>query len=126
MRATDRFGAFVDTTINVSIFAAPVVDSVSVVPNNVANATMLTAMPTGTDHPGNLPFTFNYQWLQGGVPIFHATTPTLDLSAAPLGNVHVGDTFSVKITPTDASHVVGAVFTTTPVTITATGPFSIT
>jgi cyclophilin family peptidyl-prolyl cis-trans isomerase len=107
-------------TINPITINAPVITSVPV----TLSGAVLTAAPVATD-PNGSPITFTYQWLQGGVAISGATSATLDLSQSPLGNVQIGNTFSVKVTPTNGNNVTGFVFTSTPVTVTALNPITI-
>jgi len=118
VRATDRFGAFVEQTMTVTINAAPTVNSVAITPDNPAHVVVLTANPTGTPVSGTE--TFAYQWMQNGTPISGATGQTLNVTTQ-ITTLKVGDKITVKVTPTDSSGT-GAAFFSDPVTIATTTP----
>jgi peptidyl-prolyl cis-trans isomerase A (cyclophilin A) len=122
VRATDRFGAFVQQTITVTVAPKPpVISAVSIAVDNPANAMILTANPTATD-PQNLSITFTYQWLQNGAPITvsgsGATTKTLDVTKLTLA---VNDKLSVQVTPSDSA-LTGTLFTSPTKNVTSVGP----
>lgn len=123
LRAKDRFGRHVDQVLTLNITGAPVVNSVSITPDNVANATVLTASPTSTPASG---VTFGFQWFQNDFPIANATAQTLNL-LTQVATVEPGDTFTVKVTPTQTvGNIVGATFTSSPVTVATASPDPIT
>jgi cyclophilin family peptidyl-prolyl cis-trans isomerase len=113
--ATNKYGASVQQTFDVSVNAvAPVVNSVAITPNS--GGATLTAAPNGTDAEGK-PITYAYQWLEGGNPINGATTATLTLPA----NIAAGNTFSVEVTPSDSA-LTGKMFTSPVVTVATANP----
>ena len=99
----------------------PVVTSVVITPDNAANVNVLTANPTA-DADG--PVTFTYQWLQNGEPVAGATAQTLNLTTQ-VGDVNVGDTFSVVVTAI-ANSIPSDPFTSSAVTIATADPDPIT
>ncbi|MFO0968244.1 MAG: peptidylprolyl isomerase [Gemmataceae bacterium] len=124
LRATDRLGVFVEQTLTVQLTAAPAVTAVTITPNIPANVTTLTANPTATPLNAN-PVTFAYQWLQNGFPRSGATSQTLNISTI---TVKPGDTFSVKVTPSElvgATNVTGAPFMNDLVTIATVSPITL-
>ncbi len=118
--ATDRYGATVNQTFNVTIApSAPVVNSVSIGVDNAATPTTLTATPVGSD-PQNLPITYTYKWFQNGTAIAGATSQSLSLS--PL-TIATGDKFTVAVTPSDSA-LTGTAVTSSPITVASGSPLS--
>jgi cyclophilin family peptidyl-prolyl cis-trans isomerase len=129
VQATDRFGATVQSSFNVTVTPKPpMVNSVSIAPDNPTNTTTLTATPSATD-PQGFPVTFTYQWLQNGTAISGATSQVLNLTTQVSGGVHVNDKFTVQITPSDTSPsgstLTGTTFTSNPVIIATIGPITL-
>jgi hypothetical protein len=118
--ATDRYGATVTQTFNVTVApSAPVVNSVSIGVDNAATPTTLTATPVGSD-PQNLPITYTYKWFQNGTAIAGATSQSLSLS--PL-TIATGDKFTVAVTPSDSA-LTGTAVTSSPLTVASGSPLS--
>lgn len=119
--ATDRFGATVVQTFNVTVQPGePDVTAVAIAPDNASNVSTLTATPTATD-PQALPITFAYQWLQNGTEIPGATAATLNLTTR---TVNTGDTFAVEVTPSN-SVLTGDPFVSAVVTIATVNPITL-
>ena len=133
--ATDLAGKRVVQILKVTLTAAPVITGVTITPDQASPVTTLTANPIATPSSG---VTFTYQWFQNGFPI-PITTQTFNLttfqqtSVDPTNNpnvhfsVKVGDRFTVQVTPTEtAGSILGATFTSDPVTIATAAPDPIT
>jgi cyclophilin family peptidyl-prolyl cis-trans isomerase len=119
--ATDLYGFTVteDFTVNVNP-APPSVTGVTITPNSVTNATMLTAKPTGSD-PQGMPITFTYQWLKNNVAIPGATSATLALGSA---GISANSQLTVDVTPKDAL-LTGTAFASNTLTIATVSPTTI-
>ena len=100
----------------------PVVNAVVITPDSTTAVTKLTANATTTD-PLGLPVTLAYQWLQNGNVISGATAQTLSLSTL---TVKKGDTFSVKVTPSDGTPLTGATVTSSALSVAAISPIKLT
>src|SRR5207248_2697824 len=96
--------------------------AVTILADNSAATTTLTAGASGFDPEGN-PVTFAFQWLQNGTPLSGQTGHNLNLAA--LSGVHVGDSFAVRVTPGDGTFT-GPAFTSKPLTVSTTGPLTLT
>jgi hypothetical protein len=117
-------GSVKATSVGPIVIGLPVVDSVSITPDNAANVAKLTAAPVSHDGSGNSSITYSYQWLHNGQVITgntSATTATLTLSGIV---VHVGDTFSVEVTPDDGT-LDGNQFTSSTVTVATVSPITL-
>jgi cyclophilin family peptidyl-prolyl cis-trans isomerase len=97
--------------------ALPSISSITVTPDNLNAAVLLSATPHGTDPEGRT-VTFSYQWLHNDQVISGQTAPTLSLGAVAFV---AGDTFSVRVTPSDGV-LTGNAFTSGEVTISSTPP----
>jgi peptidyl-prolyl cis-trans isomerase A (cyclophilin A) len=109
IRATDRYGASVDTTFKVTVTEQAPTATVSFSPTSPLATDTLTATATGSDPDGD-PVTLAYSWQINGQTVLSANTAVLDLN----GLVKVGDTVTVTVTPNDG-HIDG-----TPASSTAT------
>lgn len=103
IRATDRFGAFVDTSFNVTVANNAPVASVVLTPATVGTNSTLTATATGNDINGG-DLTFTYTWKKNGTVIkttagTESKTDTLDLSLANNGDK--SDVITVEVTAND-------------------------
>jgi autotransporter-associated beta strand protein len=78
---------------------APVIDTVTITPSAPSSVDIVTANVTSHDDDGDT-ITYAYQWFKNGSPLAGATGATLDLSAP--GNGDVGDSLTVRVTPTAA------------------------
>lgn len=119
VQATDRFGATVNQTINVTIFPAPVITTATITADSPV--TTLTANPVATPFTVGDTVTFTYQWLHNGVDIAGANAQSLNLTTTT--GLTANDSITVQVTPTEGT-AVGAVFTN-GVTITGTSPITI-
>ncbi len=71
--ATTTSGNVTVTSVGPVVLGLPVVDSVSILPDDATNVTTLTATPTSHDDSGNSTITYSYQWLLNGTAIVGAT-----------------------------------------------------
>ncbi len=122
VEATDRYGATVETTFNVTVNAPqpPSVTNVTIGADSATATKVLTASFTTQDPQGSTVTTSN-QWYQNGVAIPNATAATLDLTK--LSSVKAGDKFTITVTPNDGT-LTGSTFTSEPVTISSVVPTS--
>jgi hypothetical protein len=104
-------GGIVFSVVTVS-YKPPVVNSVSITPDNAGNVNTLTANPTATNATS-----FSYQWLKNGGSIPGANSQTLNVLAVGFA---VADTVAVTVTP-DGPGGTGSPFTSSP-EIFATAP----
>ncbi|MBI2803417.1 MAG: peptidylprolyl isomerase [Planctomycetes bacterium] len=109
IRATDRFGATLDVSFDVTVANTAPTASVTLTPDAPAPTATLTATATASDANGDTPITFTYNWsVNGGAPVktttgTTSTTDTLDLSAPEVGALNPGDTITVTVTPNDGT-----------------------
>ncbi|MFO0843339.1 MAG: peptidylprolyl isomerase [Gemmataceae bacterium] len=104
VRATDRFGVFIDAAFTVTVANGAPTASVSLAPGTALTNTTLTASATVVDPNGD-PTTQTFVWKKNGVVVkttaaTAALTDTYDLSVA--GNGDKGDTITVEVTATDS------------------------
>jgi peptidyl-prolyl cis-trans isomerase A (cyclophilin A) len=107
VRATDRYGASVDTSFKVTVSEQVPTASVSLSPTSPLATDSLTATAMGSDPDGD-PVTLTYSWQINGQTVPSANTATLDLN----GLVKVGDMVTVMVTPNDG-HVDGTAASST-------------
>jgi cyclophilin family peptidyl-prolyl cis-trans isomerase len=97
----------------------PVINTMTITPDDATNVGTLTANPSATDPEGRT-VNFKFVWLQNGTPISGATTASLSLSGL---TVNVGDSFTVQATPDDGTLTGGmssksvTVQTVSPITV---------
>ena len=116
IRATDRFGATVDTTFKVTVANHQPTASIVLSPDPPGTNATLTATATGADQDGDA-VNFTYVWKVNGTvvqttPATTSVTDTLDLSQPTFGDT--GDTITVEVTPNDGT-VNGALATATTI-----------
>ena len=99
------------------VIEQPVVHSVTISPDDVNDATQLTASVTGSNPEGGT-LSYTYQWLHNGTAIGGATAATLELSSV---TVNAGDTFAVEVTPFDGT-INGAMVTSSNQTVASVSP----
>lgn len=104
IRATDRFGVFVDAAFNVNVANGAPTASVSLTPGTALTNSTLTATATVIDPNGD-PTTQTFVWKKNGVVVkttsaTAATIDTYDLSVA--GNGDKDDTITVEVTASDS------------------------
>jgi cyclophilin family peptidyl-prolyl cis-trans isomerase len=106
VRATDRFGAFVDTTVTINVTNQAPTATVSLSPSNSISPQVtdtLTATATASD-PNNDPVSLSYEWKVNGTTV--KTTPNVFLTTDTLnltGLVKPGDMVTVSVTPNDGT-----------------------
>jgi hypothetical protein len=89
----------------------PFITSVSISPTRPVPGQVLTAVVSALDPDGRR-VTLSYVWLHNGMPIIGATGPTLNL--AQYGYGVVGDTVTVRVTPSDGVQTGTTVPASTP------------
>jgi len=109
-------GAVKFNTINPTTIDLPSVQSVTIAPNSLTDATSLTATPSGSD-PDNATLNFSYQWFRDGNIIAGATASKLTLPAG----TSVNDNFTVEVTPSDGT-LTGLTFTSSQATVETVSP----
>ena len=110
-------GTVTATSSSPVVIEEPVVNSITISPDNPSAATDLSAAATGANPEGGT-LSYTYQWLQDGTPIAGATASTLDLTTLTIAP---GDTFAVEATPFDGT-IYGAVVTSSYQTVASINP----
>jgi cyclophilin family peptidyl-prolyl cis-trans isomerase len=109
VKATDRYGASVTTTVNVTVTNNAPTATVQLNTSQPKVTDTLTATTTSAD-ANNDPVTLTFAWKKQDGTVLPSTTNTLNLGS--LNNVHKGDQITVTVTPNDG-HVNGTAATAT-------------
>jgi peptidyl-prolyl cis-trans isomerase A (cyclophilin A) len=104
VRATDRFGATVDATFNVTVANRPPTVDVSLNTNSPGTNDLLTATATPADPDGD-PVSLTYEWSVDGVvqQTMTTTATTNSFALDQPGHGDKGQTVTVRVTPNDGT-----------------------